>query len=580
MNNDIYYLKYLKYKKKYLNEKNKIGGADCGKEETAITTELEKLNIFGTISSIFNLLLQPTNKDNIIKKIEDIYNENVLGLIKLDKDCLKGKLIKNLSDIFNQLSIYNSYKFSNGEYQSLNIKKGAGENNFLKEIDLDNKEFARGTSFITIPPNYKDRNLRYLTNLINIKFKYIVEDKSVGKFKYIVEDKSVENLTGGAEFFIESMRFGTPLEPTDKKDFYKDQIKILQEYTKSQKCIFISLLDVCDSIVCKAEKAKLSENDIIKEEINGYSATNTVYFYMSCNNNVNMPNALSVINSSYRLNQYNYFVRLSSWIDDSRSTILINLRDKKIKEKSFFERFKENILDNNYDDEYLVSELSIKKFVVKTEIETKNDNPNLRNILEDKDITPCEVDLTRENIRLAMFCYISLIFYFLSREKPKEYILLYHCKSGQDRTGTFYAINQMVNEITTKHYNDIVNAILKYNSDFLDIFRRYYSLINTPLKDITPFSKKKEDCYDLDLQKSKINEKKITNINKEVESCYLKYLLFSYNITLTSTGCPGLKWGLGTSFGGKSLSNNFPYLLTTEPYLAVLFEGASSRRGS
>jgi tetratricopeptide (TPR) repeat protein len=45
--------------------------------------------------------------------------------------------------------------------------------------------------------------------------------------------------------------------------------------------------------------------------------------------------------------------------------------------------------------------------------------------------------------------------YFLSKNKPDEYILLYHCKSGQDRTGTFYAINQMVNQITTEKIKEI-----------------------------------------------------------------------------------------------------------------------------
>jgi hypothetical protein len=567
MINDLYYIKYLKYKKKYLNEKNKIGGG-CENKNTVIQNKLEELDLLNKISSIFGLLQGETiNDGTIISMIEEIYNKNVFGLIKLDKECLKIKLIENLSTIFNQLATFKDFKFSNGVYKCLNIKKGE-KDIFLEEIDLDNAEFARGTSFITKPPDYKSRNTRYLTNLINIKTKYNTTE----------EGKSDTDKIGGAEFFIESMRFGTPLDP-GTENFYENQIDILKKYVSSKKCIFISLLDVCDHILCNAEKAKVSENDIIKKEINDYSTSNTVYFNMSCNNNVNMPNALTVIGSSFRLNQNNYFIRLSHWIDESRSIILKKLRDNTIMKKSFFERFKENVLDNNYDDEYLVSELSIKKFVVKQEIKTDTDNPILELILKkDKEITKCEVDLTKENIRLVMFCYISLIFYFLSRENPDQYILLYHCKSGQDRTGTFYAINQMVNEITTKYYSDIVNAI-NFNINFLDIFRRFYSLIRTPYKDKE--MSKNEYCYDnLEEQQKKITDKKKTDINKEVESCYLKYLLYSYNITLTSTGCPGLKWGLGSKKAGISLSNNFPYLLLTEPYLAILFEGASSMRGS
>lgn len=33
MNNDLYYLKYKKYKTKYLIEKNKIGGGDCDEKK-------------------------------------------------------------------------------------------------------------------------------------------------------------------------------------------------------------------------------------------------------------------------------------------------------------------------------------------------------------------------------------------------------------------------------------------------------------------------------------------------------------------------------------------------------------------
>ena len=82
-------------------------------------------------------------------------------------------------------------------------------------------------------------------------------------------------------------------------------------------------------------------------------------------------------------------------------------------------------------------------------------------------------------------------------------------------------------------------------------------------------------------------------INKDVKLCYLKYLFFSYNITITSTGCPGLKWSLGNknlpikyydkrdyfSFLDSAVDNRFPYLLTENPLIAWFFKGASDMRG-
>jgi hypothetical protein len=82
-------------------------------------------------------------------------------------------------------------------------------------------------------------------------------------------------------------------------------------------------------------------------------------------------------------------------------------------------------------------------------------------------------------------------------------------------------------------------------------------------------------------------------INDDVKLCYLKYLFFSYIITITSTGCPGLKWSLGNkklpiklydkreyfSTFDSAVDNRFPYLLTENPLIAWFFKGASDMRG-
>jgi hypothetical protein len=129
-------------------------------------------------------------------------------------------------------------------------------------------------------------------------------------------------------------------------------------------------------------------------------------------------------------------------------------------------------------------------------------------------------------------------------------MLLYHCKSGQDRTGTFYAINQMVNEVTTERYADIIIDIENNNITFVDIYDKYFS------------------------PKPKSETVSIERINNLYTIIY-KHLLFSYYVTLTSTGFPGIKWSLG-----KSTENQFSYLLLRNAEDARAFEGASILRGA
>lgn len=574
MNSDIYYLKYIKYKTKYINEKKKLGG---GCENKKIEDTLNTLELHQKIINNFNLLKNEDNKSeeelkkSIEKSIMEIFKDNVFILKKLDKKCLKVPLIENLNKNYTQLDKFINFKFGDGEYTSLNV-------NVLKS------EFSRGTAFIYEKPSYKERdNLRFLTNIINIK--------------YLTTDSKI----------IESMRFGTPYTPKNI-DFYKTQIRLLKDYVENKRCLFISLLDVCDSRLCSFGGEKKNENDIIHEEIKGYlvnnSVENIVYLNIACNNSVNLKASLSKVSDKKLSTQLsNYFNKLEEWINGSNNETL-----KKLKETNdFFNKFKKNVLDNDSSDEDLIKELSIQKFVLKKQISDTTNIESLNTFLNDTNIVkyiPCQENLTNENIRLVMLCYISLIFYILSKEsqestgstEPKiEYILLYHCKSGQDRTGTFYAINQMINEITNKHYIDIVNDITN-DFSFIKIFKKYYSLIKSESTESTESTKSttKKDCPVKEDFLGIVESNNTTNINTEVELCYLKYLFYSYNITLTSTGCPGIKWSLGNtelpiklydkrkyfSILEAPVDNRFPYLLLSNPYLPILFEGASSMRGS
>jgi len=593
MNNDLYYIKYIKYKTKYLNEKNKIGGS-CD-----INTKLN-LNILNPVSFVYELfkLLKENNssKDEIISSIINIYDKVVIPLKdkkKFTKECLKSALTNYLSykNIQTKLSEYKQFEFLNIKNTSLNIVLNNGI--FEKRIE-NTQEFSAGTALIQEEKKgVYVRNLRNLVNLFNIKYKideqHYVESLRFGTpyapdpeelFKVLTKDIEDEKMTKEEKNLLIQQKETLSKEI---KDFYESQISTLTDYIgPKKKCIFISLLDICDSFLCieKLVGEKVIENDIVHKEIKGYSKnTNIVYLSMPCNNSVNLKNNLSVISNIDLVKILeNYFIELNKWLEEY--PILKNLRDN----GNFFEIFKKNVLENDSSDKTLLEKLSIRRFVLKEEKSLKKSTDNIENF------SPCLEDLTNENIRLVMFCYISLIFYFLSKNKPDEYILLYHCKSGQDRTGTFYAINQMVNTITTEKIKEITAYIIDLKKSFIDIFIDFYSL--TPSEYYNSNEDKEKKICKFEPSPKVYLEGRMKNINKNVELYYLKYLLFSYIITTTSTGCPGFKWGLtNTQFflksfdkreynSGSSIANRFSYLLLSNPFYAFLFEGASKMRGS
>jgi len=574
MNSDLYYLKYLKYKTKYLNEKNKIEGGSFFKS-CNYSNLFETLNSIKTLQYTEEILenLFNENRENIINLVKKIYENAVFPLFLLDKECLAPELNKYLMNNQELLNLKHviSYRlnpekeYPNLSHTSLNIEIEANQ---FKERIVKDDNFSKGTAFIYSLVRKKDsskiefkRNFRYLTNLMNIVF-------NIDKNSY-----------------VESLRFGTPYAPKGIDNFYKIQIEILKNYIKEKqlKCLFISFLDLCDNELCLKILVgeKVNEDEIIREEIKGYDDTNFVYLNMACNNSVNLSPKLSTIKDSYlKESILNYLNKLVIWIKEAKGNEILNkLRDN----DDFFNIFKKNVSDNDSSDQKL-ERLKIRKFVLNKKPKNKEQLNDFDNLM--KKFSPCEEDLTNEHIRLVMFCYISLIFYILSKFNPNEYILLYHCKSGQDRTGTFYAINQMVNQITTQNYDTIIQRI-DSGTSFIDIFYEFYSLT----KENNPIPKEKKYCPEKPNEVLIINTQK-QNINKDVELCYLRFLLFSYMMTITSTGVPGLKWSLtnaqlGIKYVDKrdydtnsAVDNRFPYLLLENPINAIMFEGASKMRGA
>ena len=219
--------------------------------------------------------------------------------------------------------------------------------------------------------------------------------------------------------------------------------------------------------------------------------------------------------------------RLIKWIRSVDSTIMTN------DAKNIFEKF-------------LINIVAPELFNNETPSEFKN-HPHLNQKIPT--LKHSNQNIIREICRYYIICFLILVHNLLVLDGQNVH-LLYHCKSGQDRTGTFYAINQMCLHIFFTKKNDILESINKLNSksthmDILNLLINYFSFI-----DIT---------------------------NKEL----LEFNLYpSYLITWFSTGVPGLKWSLGKSEYTIIVENRFAYMITPTVNSAVLFEGKSAIRGS
>lgn len=379
-------------------------------------------------------------------------------------------------------------------------------------------QFAKGNIYRYAKPDFENiDNKMKLVNILELTFKPIIRDHP----EYNKD--------------IKSFRYGTPIKTSsDDNDLYSNQCNLITEYIKDKRVVIISLLDVVKVPLgfilnnIKPLRDKTKEYDIIDNEIEQYSAIeNVVFMNMSINNNVNSgdittKSCLSTDTDNYCKNIFHFLIRLNKWCTDCNNQSITKLL-------RFWDNFVSNVTTNTIP-------INMKPYCDSILTHTV-DNANVK--------------MSNEVCRLIMFCYISLIMYLLSiHDATNEYILLYHCKSGQDRTGTFYAINQMVNEVTTERYTDIIADIENDNITFVDIYDKYFS------------------------PKPKSETESIERINNLYTIIY-KHLLFSYYVTLTSTGFPGIKWNLG-----KSTENQFSYLLLRNAEDARAFEGASMLRGA
>ena len=126
MNSELFYKKkYLKYKAKYLQEKNKIegGGIFSKRCEPGLLSELQtKINPLQYLHLLIDLVKNGA-LDVIITLVKSIYMNTVLLLFKFNKDCLAPQLNRYLSSKQDELCKHAVLEFPKLTITSLNIKE-------------------------------------------------------------------------------------------------------------------------------------------------------------------------------------------------------------------------------------------------------------------------------------------------------------------------------------------------------------------------------------------------------------------------------------------------------------------------
>ena len=522
-----YYLKYLLLEQQYNRKHNNYTEQpiDISKIDGSGKKKLKKDNILNNLDQCntsyaelknINIDLFDTIRVNtilsLLKSDKKTYPEQYNQVLKLRDQLLSptklseryDPIVKALKSDKNCMNVYMNTKFTesvNGVKQQLESSYAESNIKFQAKKIFDNNVINSDNVVAIGSIGLLDSEIHTeLTNMYDLKYTYT-------------------DPTNSNTYTVESFRYGTPIKHDMRKQ--SELIKNYINKSPDSKAIVISLLDMCTSIVCKIGK-KDKETAIIRSEIETFSPEpNIVYFNCSINSNVNRSYTGK---SSIDLTFIN---KLKGWIDLIKSDIL------KIKAKKLFNTFLTDIvafdLFNNQTPDLFKNHPHLN-----TKIPTLKHGEQL---------------ILREGIRYYLICFLILIHNLLILD-GQNVKLLYHCKSGQDRTGTFYAINQMCLHVFFTKKTEILEDINKLDdttthTDILNLLIKYFSYIDTNNKTLFEFN-----------------------------------LYPSYLITWFSTGVPGLKWSLGKTEKTILVENRFAYMITPNVISAVLLEGKSSIRGS
>jgi hypothetical protein len=522
-----HYKKYLKYKKKYqkLQQLHQQSGGD---PIVYPDTKIIEQTILKQLLTYFD---KPSTSDH--KELIDL-----MGKYNAYTDQLKIAKKKNSDEVKAHFSTRARDEFisKNDDFKNRHIKL---YDHIIKPVGEDGKvilsqPFSKGTAFAK-KPSFEDG-----VALVN---KYVTQTK-------IDISESQHTLSGGEppyknretvlhmernqpqklkpkEIEVKTFRYGTPfcknidLQFDELMDSMLNTLKSKKEI-ENNRYIIISLLDTCVG-GCKLAADKRKESNIVLEEMNRFNDTDNICFInMSLNNNINQLKINSVRSDSGLSTNLN---KLKSWIPD----------EFKANFSKILEEFEFDLANNSTPAKWQ------EAFLDETKLHPK------------KECGPTGSKLGsfghREQSRYYMTCILSYLHAYLVKSDPAhDYILMYHCKSGQDRTGTFYSINQSCyKEISDKKLlNDTTDKSI-------DFFKKYFHF---------GVGHGRRESY------------LINNMSKHMDD----FLFISYLINFVSTSLYGIKWKLGSKRALLMCTENkISYLLTQ---YATEFAGLSNFRGS
>lgn len=587
-NSNTYELKYYKYLTKYNQLKAEIqqikyndGGSsavnDLGKQ--CIKTHGDKIN--ENFQNIFNTTFDPELILKFIKLLKRMSSADIdqttttsttsTNPINMNKFALKNFIKRNITD--DKTQYYSAVE----QMKTLLTKKKLLTKKYDKKcfgylanefVDKTYTAINDPTLFEFNGPN--DTNIKLIPKsiklmLVSTKLNEMPEiSNSVNGFAQgtvtLFKSETAPILVNMYDvvFSIEnkkvrSFRYGTPII---KEVENKDQCSLIKNYFRNysnrpKKVILISLLDTCNFIGCSTiAKDKVSEGKMVDTESLEYlNDTSISFFNMFINSNVNNT-ITTTLSASTSENIDKYLKRLTEWIT------------------------------NTSDDKYGSTKVLLIKFL---------NNIFAHDIKTNTNYSTYKKSLSREEFRYYMFCFISIIHLYLNEISPDTFVIAYHCKSGQDRTGTFYAINQMCNNVfytkqilsKIKNIANITKAKMAESDSEIAFFDEILITYFAPKNDnisIVPTVPKVSSITSV----SGIN--KLVKSDKSDKSDLVKfnnidileyYLYHSFLITWLSTALPGIKWNLGAK-----TENKFAYLITQNVYNAKMFEGFSQKRGS
>jgi hypothetical protein len=527
--------------------------------------------------------------ENACSKIstqEDVYNSYTNNrAFKLSKACYAYKLRSISKDLFNMEPKLESVTgisaiLGGGNSKNLrctfNAESVEGKNNISqctlypykiegsKIVPETSTHLAKGT--MELQQFAPENNNTYLTNMYECVYHH---------------EKSFNNPDGldqgiDERINIVSFRYGTPVDKGNGLIDLNSQTNSIKNMYPGKRKIVISLLDTCLGICTKVASDKVLETNVIRAELEAFhNDSNICYIPTSINNNVNRKeNGVFSSGSIEHKRVSDDIELLGRWIYQiTRINGVVHEKVEII--KTMLRRYlmsfvKYELLYNKTKYMYINKDGAFSNDASSSLFKRLMDIT--LNIYDGSSIKTKTV--YREPSRYYTICFISLLHNIFSRSNV-DVVLMYHCKSGQDRTGTLFAINQMCNHVISTNFTEICDSIILTVDTSIDPKSAYSSWPENAQKDI---------CMNLAFANSVI----VRFFKPEcVEKISQLALVISYIITFYSTGIPGIKWGLGDKKFKQSVQNIHAYLLMENNKNALeskslprRFEGASKLRGT